>query len=420
MAARPPRGGGGVRGGRRGRDHRRARRLRGELRPGQPAPDQRPVRRQPQPGARAGDRRAHPARRRSAAATSRRPTRRSCSASAASTASWSASPSSCRGCWRSRCARRSSSGASPSSSSPARSSWTDARGRREPARRSGPTAVASSVPSDDALGSRGRGRSTPPKRVTILAGAGCAGRPRRGRSRSPGRCRRRSCTRCAARSSSSTTTRTTSGMTGLLGFASGYRAMEHCDALLMLGTDFPYRAVLSRRRDRDRAGRHPRRADRPAHAGRRRRWSARSRTPSRRCCRGCDAERRPAHLDRHAQRTTAATRKRLDALADDDRDRGPLHPQFVAAAVDRLAADDAVFIPDVGTPVVWAARYLRMNGRRRLIGSFNHGTMANALPQAIGAQAAQPGPAGRRARPATAAWRCCSASCSPSASSGCR
>jgi predicted glycosyltransferase len=63
----------------------------------------------------------------------------------------------------------------------------------------------------------------------------------------------------------------------------------------------------------------------------------------------------------------------------------------LAAAIDRAAADDAVFIPDVGTPTLWAARYLSMNGLRRLIGSFNHGTMANALPHAIGAQAAQPG-----------------------------
>jgi pyruvate dehydrogenase (quinone) len=61
------------------------------------------------------------------------------------------------------------------------------------------------------------------------------------------------------------------------------------------------------------------------------------------------------------------------------------------ATIDRLATEDAVFIPDVGTPTVWAARYLRMNGRRRLIGSFTHATMANALPQAIGVQASQPG-----------------------------
>ena len=77
--------------------------------------------------------------------------------------------------------------------------------------------------------------------------------------------------------------------------------------------------------------------------------------------------------------------------AESRRGRSPLHPQSVATAIDRLAADDAVFTADVGTPCIWAARYLRMNGRRRLIGSFNHGSMANALPQAIGAQASQPG-----------------------------
>ena len=68
-----------------------------------------------------------------------------------------------------------------------------------------------------------------------------------------------------------------------------------------------------------------------------------------------------------------------------------MHPQVLAATVDRVASPDAVFIPDVGTPTLWAARYLRMNGRRRLIGSFSHGSMANALPHAIGAQAAAPG-----------------------------
>ena len=66
----------------------------------------------------------------------------------------------------------------------------------------------------------------------------------------------------------------------------------------------------------------------------------------------------------------------------------PIRPEYVAGLVNRLATDDAVFTVDVGSPVVWAARYLSMNGRRRLIGSFNHGTMACALPHAIGAQTA--------------------------------
>jgi pyruvate dehydrogenase (quinone) len=97
-----------------------------------------------------------------------------------------------------------------------------------------------------------------------------------------------------------------------------------------------------------------------------------------------------AHLDRMTAHYRRA-RARLDRLAESHRGRSPLHPQSVATAIDRLAADDAVFTADVGTPCIWAARYLRMNGRRRLIGSFNHGSMANALPQAIGAQASQAG-----------------------------
>jgi len=87
----------------------------------------------------------------------------------------------------------------------------------------------------------------------------------------------------------------------------------------------------------------------------------------------------------------AEARKGLDDLATGTPGSGVIHPQHVARLVSEQASDDAVFTCDVGTPTVWAARYLAMNGRRRLIGSFNHGSMANALPQAIGAQAAFPG-----------------------------
>jgi pyruvate dehydrogenase (quinone) len=178
------------------------------------------------------------------------------------------------------------------------------------------------------------------------------------------------------------------GMTGPLGFASGYRAMEHCDTLVMLGSDFPYRQFYPQ---------HARviQVDiRGEHIGRRvavdvglhgtvgdtiRALLPRLSTPH-------DA----THLEQMRSHY-GRTRRRLDALAQSHRDRSPIHPQLVAAAVDELATDDAVFLADVGTPVIWAARYLRMNGRRRLIGSFNHGTMANAMPQAIGAQASQPG-----------------------------
>jgi pyruvate dehydrogenase (quinone) len=83
-------------------------------------------------------------------------------------------------------------------------------------------------------------------------------------------------------------------------------------------------------------------------------------------------------------------RKSLDDLAVGEPGHTPIHPQYAAKLLDELAADDAVFTCDVGTPTVWAARYLTMNGKRRLLGSFTHGSMANALPQAIGAQAGHP------------------------------
>ncbi|MCU1583116.1 MAG: hypothetical protein QOD27_315 [Microbacteriaceae bacterium] len=178
------------------------------------------------------------------------------------------------------------------------------------------------------------------------------------------------------------------GMTGLLGFSSGYRAMESCDALLMLGTDFPYQQF------------YPSKAKiiqvdiRGEQLGRR--------TPLDLGLVGSVKDTVDALLpllkdrtdSKHLDSSTAhyaKARKGLDELAVNDRNRSPIHPQYVARLISELASDDAVFIPDVGSPAVWASRYLEMNGSRRLIGSFSHGTMANAVPHAIGAQSAFPG-----------------------------
>jgi pyruvate dehydrogenase (quinone) len=81
----------------------------------------------------------------------------------------------------------------------------------------------------------------------------------------------------------------------------------------------------------------------------------------------------------------------LDELATGEAGHTPIHPQYVAKVLDEVAARDAIFTCDVGTPSIWAARYLTMNGHRRLLGSFTHGSMASALPQAIGAQLSHPG-----------------------------
>jgi pyruvate dehydrogenase (quinone) len=177
------------------------------------------------------------------------------------------------------------------------------------------------------------------------------------------------------------------GMTGLIGFSSGYRAMEHCDTLIMLGTDFPYRPFLPEGVpiiQVDVRGEQigHRIAVQVGLVG-----TVKDTVDALLPLLAVKTD--TAHLDRMTKHYQRA-RKRLDALARPTGNESPLHPQHIAATVDRLAADDAIFTADVGTPCIWAARYLHMNGRRRLVGSFTHGSMANALSQAIGAQATFP------------------------------
>ncbi|MCH6471740.1 ubiquinone-dependent pyruvate dehydrogenase [Sinomonas terrae] len=178
------------------------------------------------------------------------------------------------------------------------------------------------------------------------------------------------------------------GMTGLLGFSSGYRAMETCDALLMLGTDFPYQQFYP---DHAKIIQVDLRGDQ---LGRRTKLdlglvgdvkdTATALLPL------LKRKHRRAHLDASLKHYAKA-RAKLDDLATPTKKGQALHPQYITRVIDQLAAEDAVFTADVGTPVIWAARYLTMNGRRRLVGSFTHGSMANALPHAMGAQAAYPG-----------------------------
>lgn len=175
------------------------------------------------------------------------------------------------------------------------------------------------------------------------------------------------------------------GMTGLLGFSSGYHALRDCDTLLMLGTDLPYQQF------------YPDKATiiqvdvRGSQIGRR--------TSVDIGLVGTVADTvgallpliKPSRSSTHLKSMTkhyAKTRKELDELATPS--KRTIHPQYLTRLVDEMADDDAVFIPDVGSPVTWAARYLTMNGKRRLIGSFSHGSMANALSQSVGVQSAYP------------------------------
>jgi len=178
------------------------------------------------------------------------------------------------------------------------------------------------------------------------------------------------------------------GMTGFIGFSSGYHAMMSCDTLLMLGTDFPYRNFYP---GRAKIVQIDIRGD-----------ALGKRTPLALGLVGGVRETLTSVLpllerktDRHfldtARKHYVSARKGLDDLARPSPPGRPIHPQYLTRLIDEIAEKDAVFTADVGTPTLWAARYLTMNGERSLHGSFNHGSMANAMPQALGAQAADPG-----------------------------
>jgi pyruvate dehydrogenase (quinone) len=223
------------------------------------------------------------------------------------------------------------------------------------------------------------------KRITLLCGSGCAGARDQllavaERLRSPMVYTMRGKEHIEGDNPYSV------GMTGLIGFSSGYYAMNDCDALLMLGTDFPYRQFYPQGN-----ARIAQIDIRPEQLGRR--------TPIELGLVGdigaslaallplIEAKADGRHLDR-AVAHYKSVRRDLDDLAMETRRGKVIHPQQVAKALSDLASDDAVFTCDVGLPTVWAARYVAMKGKRRLLGSFWHGSMANAMAQAIGAQAA--------------------------------
>ncbi|MDN5919019.1 MAG: pyruvate dehydrogenase [Pseudonocardia sp.] len=178
------------------------------------------------------------------------------------------------------------------------------------------------------------------------------------------------------------------GMSGLLGYGACYEATHEADLLVLLGTDFPYDTFLPQAHtvqiDRD-----------PAHLGRRTVLdlgvhgdvgaTLRALLPkiARKTSR--------SFLDRMLRKHADALEKVVDAYTKNVQTLRPIHPEHVAAVLDDEMADDAIATVDTGMCNVWAARYLQPNGRRRIIGSFRHGTMAGALPHAIGAACSHPG-----------------------------
>ena len=184
------------------------------------------------------------------------------------------------------------------------------------------------------------------------------------------------------------------GMSGLLGYGACYEAMHQADLLILLGTDFPYSEFLPRENGKG----APRIVQIDADASRLGR-----RVGLDLAVHGDVALTLQAVLPlltstkghRYLHRQLKAHHKALSgvvaAYTKNVERMTPIHPEFVAATLDELADDDAVFTVDTGMCNVWGARYITPNGKRRVFGSWHHGTMANALPQAIGASKAFPG-----------------------------
>lgn len=177
------------------------------------------------------------------------------------------------------------------------------------------------------------------------------------------------------------------GMSGLLGYGACHDAMHEADLLILLGTDFPYNDFLPTKNvaQVDING---------AHIGRRTRVSH---PVTGDVGATIDAllpliEEKPdrSFLDSMLKLHHKKLEYVVEAYTHGVKDKKPIHPEYIANLIDQLAADDAIFTIDTGMNNVWAARYITPNGKRQMIGSFKHGTMANAMPHAIGAQVANP------------------------------
>lgn len=178
------------------------------------------------------------------------------------------------------------------------------------------------------------------------------------------------------------------GMSGLLGYGACFEAMQDCDLLVLLGTDFPYDQflpddVITAQVDID-----------PTHLGRRTRLDVAVVGDVAETVRGLlplvNRKENRRFLDAMVKKQDDLMHRVVGAYTRNVESTRPIHPEYAAVLLDEEAADDAVFTVDTGMCNVWAARYITPNGRRRVIGSFLHGSMANAVPHAIGVACAEP------------------------------
>jgi pyruvate dehydrogenase (quinone) len=178
------------------------------------------------------------------------------------------------------------------------------------------------------------------------------------------------------------------GMTGMIGFGMAYEAIHECDLLVLIGTDFPYDKFLP---TKTKIAQIDIRVER---LGRRSRLDLGIWGDVRETLQALlpllDTKQNREYLDTTLRKHKEKLRK-MNVYVDHVGTRRPMHPEPVAAVLSEVAAPDAIFTADTGMCNVWSARHIKATKDRRIIGSFNHGSMANALPQAIGAQCTYPG-----------------------------
>jgi pyruvate dehydrogenase (quinone) len=178
------------------------------------------------------------------------------------------------------------------------------------------------------------------------------------------------------------------GMTGLLGLPAAYHSMHESSLLILLGTDFPYTPFMPTNCKIVQVDIKPERLGR------------RAKVDVGLC--GSIKDTLRALLPLIKQKTDdsflkaqlkvyADVKDKMQTYVDDAGGKYNIHPEFVANTIDELADDDAIFTVDTGMCCVWGSRYIQATGKRKMLGSFNHGSMANAMPQAIGAALACPG-----------------------------
>jgi len=177
------------------------------------------------------------------------------------------------------------------------------------------------------------------------------------------------------------------GLTGLLGIPSAYRAMHECELLLLLGTDFPYTPFMPVKNKIVQID------IKPENLGRRAKLELGLCGDVKDTLQALiplielkkDGDFLALQLEFHKE-----VKKNLQNYVEDTGKPNAIHPEYVASVINELAAKDAIFTVDTGMCCVWAARYIDATGQRKMLGSFNHGSMANAMPQSIGAALACP------------------------------